>query len=322
MNRIQARWYTRVNKKRVINKIVCHSMQALNKPDTAEGVGRYFAALPASRKASAHVGADQNSLCRYVDDNDIAYAAPGANHDGVHIELSGYAEYDRARWLQPEMMAMLQISVPQIREWSQKYDIPMRFLTAEEMRRNPNAKGITTHHEISKAFGKSTHWDPGPGFPIGALMTVTVSHVPAPIALEVKKKEDDPMAAYLHCECPTGGYWLVKPSDGGVFAFEGAPYIKNGSLPALDIKPAAPIVDMAPYVLDGVVEGYWLLGGDGGVFAFGKAPFIDSYAAHPEMQQGAREFVGIQPYQGGYVLHSVQKNTDPPVPNDYHFPKK
>jgi hypothetical protein len=27
-------------------------------------------------------------------------------------------------------------------------------------------RGITTHDAVSKAFKQSTHWDPGPGFPL------------------------------------------------------------------------------------------------------------------------------------------------------------
>jgi hypothetical protein len=27
-------------------------------------------------------------------------------------------------------------------------------------------RGITGHSEVSAAYGKSDHWDPGPGFPV------------------------------------------------------------------------------------------------------------------------------------------------------------
>ena len=67
------------------------------------------------------------------------------------------------------------------------------------------------------------------------------------------------------------GYWLVA-SDGGVFAFGGAPFY--GSTGALTLNK--PIVGMAP-TPDG--KGYWLVASDGGVFAFGDAHFYGSTGA-------------------------------------------
>lgn len=310
MQLILARHYKPVPNRR-INKIVIHSMEAANKGDTAERVGRYFQNLPLSRPASAHVGCDMNSRVRYVADTDVAFAAPGTNHDGLHLELAGYAKYDAGQWSQVEMMAMMQQAAEQVREWSEQFNIPLIFLDAALMRANPDARGVTTHHEVSQAFRKSSHWDPGRHFPIGTLLTL------AQPQSQVKPVDEKAMTAYLHCECPTGGYWLVKPSDGGVFAFDGAPFID--SLPGHGVTPVAPIVDMAAYVVDGQVAGYWLLGADGGVFAFGGAPFIDTYQAHPELHHGLRDFIGIQAIPGGYVLLSVERGSDPPRMNPYHF---
>jgi hypothetical protein len=69
------------------------------------------------------------------------------------------------------------------------------------------------------------------------------------------------------------GYWEAA-TDGGVFAFGGAPYL--GSVPGV-LKPGqsldSPIVAMADTPDHG---GYWLFAADGGVFAFGDAPFLGS----------------------------------------------
>jgi hypothetical protein len=69
------------------------------------------------------------------------------------------------------------------------------------------------------------------------------------------------------------GYYLVG-ADGGVFAFNGAPYF--GSLGGNHL--GAPVVGMAlaPASDD---AGYYLAGADGGVYAFGHAPFSGSLAA-------------------------------------------
>jgi hypothetical protein len=70
---------------------------------------------------------------------------------------------------------------------------------------------------------------------------------------------------------PGSGYWLTA-SDGGVFAYGGAPFY--GSM--ADFHLAAPIVAIAS---PSNGTGYWLVGADGGVFAFGNVPFFGSLPA-------------------------------------------
>jgi hypothetical protein len=68
---------------------------------------------------------------------------------------------------------------------------------------------------------------------------------------------------------PSGtSYWL-SASDGGIFAFGGAPF--HGSLGGVALNE--PIVGSAP-TLGG--QGYWLVASDGGVFSFGNAGFFGS----------------------------------------------
>ncbi len=93
---------------------------------------------------------------------------------------------------------------------------------------------------------------------------------------------------------PVGGYDLVG-SDGGVFAFGGAPFL--GSLPGIGVH-VKDIVGMVPTSNDG---GYWLAGADGGVFAFGNAPFLGSL---PGISVHVHDIVGIVPTANdlGYFL--------------------
>ncbi|HUR18956.1 MAG TPA: hypothetical protein VMZ51_08490 [Acidimicrobiales bacterium] len=67
------------------------------------------------------------------------------------------------------------------------------------------------------------------------------------------------------------GYWSVA-SDGGIFAFGGAPFLGSTG----GIKLNKPVVGMARTPTG---KGYWLVATDGGVFAFGDAAFHGSTGA-------------------------------------------
>ena len=78
---VQARNYTR-GRSNPIDVIVIHTMESPEKPDTAESVAAWFAAATAPQ-ASAHYCIDANSIVECVRDTDVAWHAPGANHNGL-----------------------------------------------------------------------------------------------------------------------------------------------------------------------------------------------------------------------------------------------
>lgn len=161
---VQCRWLVQTDG-REARKIVLHSMEAPEKGDTAEAIARYFATT--ERPASAHYCCDNNSVVQCCQTRDVAYGAPGANHDGVHIELAGYARQSAEEWRDAYSAAMLELAAELCGKiLVPKFKIPVLFLTAAMMRARPEARGITTHAEVSKAFNRSTHTDPGKGFPV------------------------------------------------------------------------------------------------------------------------------------------------------------
>ena len=58
---------------------------------------------------------------------------------------------------------MLKLSAKLVAKKCVKYNIPVRKLSAEELR--AGKRGIVGHKEVSDAFGMSSHSDPGPNFP-------------------------------------------------------------------------------------------------------------------------------------------------------------
>jgi hypothetical protein len=96
------------------------------------------------------------------------------------------------------------------------------------------------------------------------------------------------------------GYWLVA-SDGGVFAFGGAPFLGSTGGQLL----TAPVTGVAT-TWPG--DGYWLAAADGKVFAFGTARDVGWGSPSSE------EVVAIASYRPGgyYLLRSPSNQAAPP----------
>lgn len=158
---VPARWQTKVSSKRTIRGVCIHSMEAPEKGQTAENVANYF--KNGTVKASAHLCIDSDSIVQCVWDNNIAYAAPGVNNDMIQIELTGYAKQTREEWLDAYSVAMLTLAADAVAQYCLKYDIPAAHLFNGELK--AGQKGIIGHYQASEVYKRSTHHDPGKGFP-------------------------------------------------------------------------------------------------------------------------------------------------------------
>ena len=233
-------------------------MEAEEKGDTAERIARYFSTT--STKASAHYCIDNNSIVQCVYDKDVAYHAPGANSDGIGLEHAGFARQTAADWSDPYSSAMLELSARLAYQLCQKFEIPIEFVDAAGLK--AGRRGITTHKAVSDAFKMSSHWDPGPNFPMAKYLEQIKQHAPVLTPPEVRLVVNAPVVTILSHPNWNGGYIQVG-ADGGTFSF-GAPNF--GSLGNVALN--APIVD-ADVTPSG--NGYMLIGADGGVFDFGDA---------------------------------------------------
>jgi len=138
-----------------IRLVVIHSAEG----SSAAGVASFFAG---SAQASTQLAADDKECYRMLPDLVIPWGAPGANSDGLHIEICGFAKWDRAQWRGHE--PMLRRSAFKVAKWCWLYGISARWLSDKQLA-NGSARGLTTHVQVAKVFKKSNHWDPGPGFP-------------------------------------------------------------------------------------------------------------------------------------------------------------
>jgi N-acetyl-anhydromuramyl-L-alanine amidase AmpD len=158
---IQARNYTPAQRDS-IRLIVVHTMENPEKPGTARAVAQWFASAGAPL-ASAHACVDNREVVLCVKPHAIAWAAPGANRDGYQIEHAGRAAQSPEQWADDYSEAMLRLSAEHAAEIVHAYGVPIRKHSADEVR--DGAAGFCGHVEVTKAYRKSTHTDPGPHFP-------------------------------------------------------------------------------------------------------------------------------------------------------------
>jgi hypothetical protein len=154
-----------------IDRIVVHSTVSDCKPGGARAISRYFRSEQAG--GSAHYVVDPAEAVQSAWDSVICWHAPPNRHSiGVEmcdrpgpvpdqsVSAARRAALRRSwRWVRPEQQAMLRRTARLVAELCAHYDVPPWFRNARALRRG--ARGVTTHAEVSKAFGQSTHWDPG-----------------------------------------------------------------------------------------------------------------------------------------------------------------
>lgn len=170
---VPARWFTRhaTAPRRRVRLIVIHDMEYPEKLTAAEDVAHYFATTPTH--ASAHVCVDADSIIQCVKDNDIAWAAPGANNDGIQVELAGYGRQTRDEWLDAYSTRLLHQAADAVAQYTLKYGVPPVRLTNEELR--AGRAGIIGHHQASEVYRESDHTDPGVNFPWDVFIPLVVT---------------------------------------------------------------------------------------------------------------------------------------------------
>lgn len=140
--------------------IVLHSTEG----GTAASVARYFASRQAT--GSAHLVVDDDECFRCLRNDQVPWAAAGANHAGFHIEQCGFARWSAVIWR--SHLQTLQRAAYKTALHCSVFDVPTVYRLAAELK--AGFPGITTHAECTKAFG-GTHTDPGLLWPRRLFMT-------------------------------------------------------------------------------------------------------------------------------------------------------
>lgn len=213
---IQCRWRTATTGRR-IDLVVLHTAETPEGVNTARAVANYFRTTDV--KASAHFCVDNKEIIQSCREQDVAYTAPGANNNGVQIELSGRAAQTAGEWGDAYSMVMLRLAAQLVAHICDGYKIPVRFVTAADLLAGgARARGITTHYEVNKAFKKSVHTDPGPNFPMTAFLNAVLGgSAPTPAPTPPPTPPGGVMVRnYISSlVAPNGGVWHLQ-ADGGI----------------------------------------------------------------------------------------------------------
>lgn len=178
MRFLQARHYKKADRRiGDVSYVVLHTAEIGESLEGAEALMKACAVNP--RVASWHYAVDPDSITQSVHEEDVAYAAPGANRNGIQIELCGTARQSPMEWQDAYSFYLLENAARLVADICLRWELPIVFIPRETLRL-PRVKGITTHAEVSKAFGKSDHWDPGPHFPMAHFLQRVTHYYQAP----------------------------------------------------------------------------------------------------------------------------------------------
>ena len=158
-------------KRRSVKWIVLHDEEG----STAQGAAEWFANTDSA--GSAHLCVDDTICFRCLENDTIPYGAASAfmaNTYGIHIEQAGFARWSLVVW--ESHRDTLKRAAYKTALHAVEFNVPPVFVTAAHL---PDASGITTHAEVSKASrridpanaGRYDHSDPGPFWPRRRFMT-------------------------------------------------------------------------------------------------------------------------------------------------------
>lgn len=219
----QAKHYRRDDRTDVL-MVVIHTMEYPERDTSAEWCSGFFT-NPRGPKgpvtASCHYAVDNDSVTQCVREQDIAWHTPGAiggrniNDFSIGIEHAGYASQTAEQWADAYSIAMLERSAELVADICDRYSIPVRRLSVEDLKRG-DVRGIVGHGDCTKATGTGSHWDPGPNFPWAWFIERVRSHErSAPLrepSLLSPAYVNEPLDASALVPIDLNGVvWLVSP---------------------------------------------------------------------------------------------------------------
>jgi hypothetical protein len=145
---------------------------------TAEAEASY--ATRRTDGVSSHFYCDSDSVIQSLDTAAKAgHAGSGnGNNNAVAVEITGVNSKTREWWLGNVAWDLLGQVLAQV---CRAYGVEVRRARVAEMKANPQVRAFYSHDDMRRAWGGTTHDDPGPGFPWDRLFTAVNAALGAPV---------------------------------------------------------------------------------------------------------------------------------------------
>lgn len=125
---------------------------------------------------SSHFYVDKSEVVQSLDTRDKAGHAGSAQGNGnaVAVEITGTNGKSRQWWLDNVAWDKLGQALAAV---CKEYGIAVRRASVAEMRANPKVRAFYSHDDMRRAWGGTTHDDPGPNFPWDRLFAAVNAHL-------------------------------------------------------------------------------------------------------------------------------------------------
>jgi hypothetical protein len=154
------------------------------------------------RFASAHYTSDASVVLQTAYDSLICYHAP-PNANSLGWELCCLLSNEgKGHWDKPDHRKMLHRAARGIAQTCLYYEIPIRKVGPLGLR--AGRKGICGHIDVSKAWGQTNHWDPGPYFPWNWFINLIQKYADEILSGAPEKPSEDEPVTYTLKERAAG----------------------------------------------------------------------------------------------------------------------
>lgn len=178
-----------------------------NTSNTASAANEASYATRRTDGTSSHFYCDDTEVIQSLDTKYRAGHAGSyeGNEHAVAVEITGTNDKTRAWWIANVAWDQLGRVLAAV---CRKYDIEPRRASVAEMKANPRVRAFYSHDDMRRAWGGTTHTDPGGNFPWDHLFTTVKAHLSGTVPAPTPQEDDMPLT-----ETDANTVWSAKAME-------------------------------------------------------------------------------------------------------------